>query len=582
MPFDQLRAFMKMSPKEFVAKLDKKITGQEEAKKTIAIAHRNRWRRMQLAEAVRKDITPKNMLMIGDTGVGKTAIIRAMADIIDAPLLKVVATQYTQVGYYGQNVTSIIHQLADITSAKIKKELSTGNQHIDSTNQEATLQGTEEVSPLVIDITMLNTAEEIRNLILKYMKNESIFFPKEKDPKLSDALKKEVYSIIKQVGYKGKKSRVLNLVDGFYNEKFIKYVIDNNPSIASQNSILYTTVLSFLARGLLPTEYVGDDSNVNQTNENLIRTAFNESKLLRSLYYHANSTGKKSKKQHKINLIEALLDHKLIIDVKDGDHYITTYIDHTIFTNNELVNGTEPSVSEKKDESANGTKPSVSEKKDELVTDNKLVIDCIHEKGIVFIDEIDKIADTSISDDNIGKIGVQRDLLALLDGTEVDTKYGTVRTENIMFITAGAFSLNKVSDLMPELLGRLPIQIRLEPMNLKMLKAILTNNESSPLKQHILLLETEGVKVTVTEDGIDAIARFANYINTNYQNMGARTLYAVIDKIFSDISFDAYKESNEITDFVVNNAYVSDKRREMMKKYDNEQFKQLFQQMYGV
>ena len=557
---------MQMSPKEFVAKLDEKIIGQEEAKKTMAIAHRNRWRRMQLTEAVRKDITPKNMLMIGDTGVGKTAIIRAMADIVDAPLLKVVATQYTQVGYYGQNVESIIHQLAEITSAKLKKKPSIDHQTNDNTNQEVAPM-VQEAEPLAIDPTMINSMEDIKNLILKHIESELPFDPKKIDVKLNDTIREAVYNIVKQVGYKGKKSYVLYLGNGFYKEKFIEYVVNTNLSIASQNSILYTPILSFLAKGILPAEYVGDDSKVNGINESLIKKAFNESKLLRSLYDYANPRGKKSKEKHKINLIEALLDHKLINEVKDGDNYIETHIDHTIVTNNELVNGNTPIV---------------PEKKDEFVDNNKSVIDCIHEKGIVFIDEIDKLADTSVSNDNIGKIGVQRDLLALLDGTEIDTQYGTVRTENIMFITAGAFSLHKVSDLMPELLGRLPIQIKLEPMNLKMLKAILTNNESSPLKQHILLLETEGVKVTVTDDGIDAIARFANYINTNYRNMGARTLYAVIDKIFSDISFDAYKESNEITDFVVNNAYVLNKRREMTKEYDNEQFKQMFQQTYGV
>ena len=553
---------MQISPKEFVAELDKKIIGQKEAKKRIAVAVRNRWRRMQLAEEVRKDITPKNILMIGNTGVGKTALIKAMADIIDAPFLKVEATRYTQVGYYGENVESIIHQLADITHAKLNNKSSTNNPII----RNETPSITYEEAPSSIDLNTVITTNEISKLILESMITELGSTSEKNNYSLYQALHSEIHAIVKRVGYKGNISQTLSNNAGFYDKSFVKTAIKANPDIGSQKAILFTPDLSFLQKGLLPPTYVSGDDNVTKMRENLLKEGFNESKFLCSLYNYANPKDTDCVKQNKTTLINALLDRGLIKNSKQGRGYIAKYIDPTISTINDMVKH---------------NKPTKTKRQNKAIDRYQSVIDCIHEKGIIFIDEIDKLADTSTSQDNVGKIGVQRDLLALLDGTEIDTRYGKVNTENIMFITAGAFSLHKVSDLIPELLGRLPIQIRLESMDLAMLKEILTNSVNSPLKHQILLLETEGVNVTVTDDGIDAIARFANYINTNYQNMGARTLHGVIDKIFSDVSFDAYKGTNSVTDFVIDNAMVSMIRREMVNEYDNEQFKQIFQRAYG-
>ena len=557
---------MQISPKEFVAELDKKIVGQQEAKKRIAVAIRNRWRRMQLAEEVRKDITPKNILMIGGTGVGKTAIIKAMADIIDAPFLKVEATRYTQVGYYGENVESIIHQLADITDAKLRSKSGNDNSDSEGMQHEKPSIATEGV-PLFIDLNTADIAEEIKNFFAKYTTNELDVTNEKNFDKLYQILCKEMHKIVKRVGYSGEISQTLCNTFGFYNENFVKSVINTDPEIGSQNMIFYTPDLSFLEKGLLPPEYVSEDDDMTKKREKILIEGFNKSKFLRALYDYANPKGSNYLKQNKTTLIKALLDSGAITDSKQGGEYIATHIDPTVMLVGNMIDDIRPSTKKSKNK-VNGY--------------NKSVIDCIHEKGIVFIDEIDKLADTSNSQDNVGKIGVQRDLLALLDGTEIDTCYGKVKTENIIFITAGAFSLHQISDLIPELLGRLPIQIRLEPMDLKMLKEILTNSASSPLKHHIMLLETEGVNVTVTDDGIDAIARLANYINTNYQNMGARTLHGVIDKLFSDISFDAYKGSDCVTDFVIDNAVVLNVRREMVKEYNSEQFKQMFQQAYGV
>ncbi len=551
---------MQLSPREFVAELDKKIIGQMNAKKTIAIALRNRWRRMQLNEDVRKDITPKNILMIGDTGVGKTAIIRAIADIVDAPLLKVEATRYTQVGYYGETVDTMIEQLAEITHNKLFGKSK------NDTPKPATIEVSNSFMP-----SMDSLANIIYESVMSHkFPSNTLYINELNRNKLIDIFQKEHYAIVSTVGYKGKLGMATDNKFGFYTYDFCKSTIEKNKEIANEFCLLNTPDLSFLAKGLLPDKYLSKDDKENSKKSNLLKDKFIKSKLLYPLYEYANSKNDTDLKDNRKKIVAALLHYNLIDDKAKGESYIDNYIDKTFSQNDELINNM-IDIKPKKLKVKNNKKP---------VDINQSIIDCIHEKGIIFIDEIDKLADTTSSKDNVGKIGVQRDLLSLLDGAEIDTRFGKVKTENIMFITAGAFSLNKVSDLMPELLGRLPIQVKLEPMNLKILKEILTNAENSPLKQNILLLETEGVNVTVTDDGIDAIARFANYINTNYQNMGARTLYAVIDKIFNDISFSAYKESNDIKDIIIDNSFVMNIRRQMINEYENEKFKQLFQQMY--
>ncbi len=443
---------MKISPKEFVDRLEDKVIGQSEAKRTLAVALRNRWRRLQLDSAIRKTITPKNLLMVGPTGVGKTAIIRAMADIIDAPMIKVEATKYTQVGYVGEDVKSIINEL--IVSAKKRLQ----------DKKESFNKG---MTPFNFHYNQVEAKKLLDDL------SEVVY------PFYDRALEsvKDIYSIEQMDDFKMRVEAVDKRVES----------VDNYTHLA---------ILMFNDE-IIPTELTMTDQ-------------YTEEKDL-------------AKRKFK----DILKKYNELFDCEN--------------------------------------------RKDSF--QDISIIEYVENFGIVFIDEIDKIAvdKKSSSKDNVGKAGVQRDLLAILDGTDVNTYEGIVSTENIMFIAAGAFHENKVTDLMPELLGRLPIRVDLDPIDLDTMVKILTNTIDSPIKQYIHLLNTEGVKVKINPDAIKKIAEVANVINTKYYSMGARTLQSVVEVVFSDIAFNAFKPYNKIALFIIDRDYVEKATERLLERFELEQ-----------
>lgn len=722
---------MKISPKEFVEQLDKKIIGQEKAKKVLAVAMRNRWRRMQLDEKIRKEITPKNLLMIGPTGVGKTAIIRAMADIIDAPMVKVEATRYTQVGYIGDAVQDMIHELAEVASGKINKkrepnlpsktkpwnvsdnELSNLVDSIledmglpkknkenkkdfkpvdkNQVNKYKTLLKDylgDAIYPIAVkygykgaredfyskdkgpfSIEQINDAkdkwfgfidfcpllapvltllyrgykpysleidkdinEDIKNtdvgLILGYLysfillphtdyiddvNNEFLTIQKKKNDAIDDdlinssvqfhnycynntvtlnelfqniegiddilndfkkqtitILKDEIFKIAKRVGYDGKKSSIISNHKGFYTQNDVLSFVKYSTKIKPESLYLFhNTIDPFLASiGLVPKKLLkGLKGNERKKKKmelsKIIKDEYKKSDILKTMTKYIVG------KERGLASLEYFRDFrdKYSKGIKDNRHFLAWKV------YNCDIHGYEKFI-----------KTPIAMEKTVTREETGSVTKLVHEKGIIFIDEIDKLASGKgeHSRDNVGKIGVQRDLLALLDGTEIRTRYGVISTENIMFIAAGAFHLNEVSDLMPELLGRLPIHVKLDPMSNEMLHSILKDSENSPINHHKLLLKTEGVNVEVTDEAIEEISKLTNHINKKYRNMGARTLHAVIEKVFSEVSFDAFSldtEANQLTDFLIDKDYVSKIRKEMLKEFNDEYYRKLFKQM---
>ena len=419
---------MDLSTKELVSELDKKIIGQDEAKRTIAIAVRNRWRRTQLKREISRQITPKNILLVGSTGVGKTAIVRATSELIDAPFLKVESTRYTQLGYVGECVTSMISDLVEIAKKKIDGDY-------------------ERSRSLKKPLAFKATEEELSEFLKTLSKRIGDFFNREFN-ELAD-----IYGEKKIDSYKS----VVSQLDSRIAD------VDDRNKIA----------ILMLHDRVIPNE-LNSTTNRFDSKRDLMKTIFISTVEVNSKLFNCFDEDKFKDFKGKRNLKE----------------YVENY-------------------------------------------------------GIIFIDEIDKIAEVKNGGhDNVGKIGVQRDLLPLLDGAEINTPYGKINTENILFIAAGAFHVSEVTNLMPELLGRLPIRIDLESMSKEMMESILKNTIDSPIRQYEHLLSVDGVKLTVTEGAIKRMALIADEINSNVYSLGARTLHAVVEKVFSKVSYEAYRESD--------------------------------------
>ena len=423
---------MKLSAKALVKELDKKIIGQSDAKRVLAIAIRNRWRRTQLNELIQKTVTPKNILMIGSTGVGKTALVKTVAEIIDAPLLKVEATRYTQVGYVGQNISSIVKDLASLAHAdKIERK-------------KVYLAGENDFN--------FNKSETETNKVIKEFSNLLSDFYSKSITHFND-----IYPLKQITGFK-------------------KMISDFDPRLSDITDINHLSII------MLHSEIIPDK---------LSSTA--------GVY-------NKKREELRIKFINMLNIYKDFFDCY----------------------GREEAYKEVN------------------------IKEYVEKKGIIFIDEIDKIAGHSDpTNDNIGKIGVQRDLLALLDGTTVPTPFGTINTENILFIVAGVFNMVKVEDLMPELLGRLPIFVELEDMTKDMLFRILKDIDNSIMNQYRHLLSVDGVELIIADDALLKIAEIADDINRNHRNMGARTLYKVVEDVLSEISYKAFKNKDLVKKVVV-------------------------------
>ena len=442
-----------MTPQEIVSELDRHIVGQAGAKRAVAIALRNRWRRQQVAEPMRSEITPKNILMIGPTGVGKTEIARRLARLADAPFIKVEATKFTEVGYVGKDVDTIIRDLVDTA---VKQERESAMRRHRSRAEDA-------AEDRVLDILVPPPRASSSDFGLA---------PPAPPAPVADNTARQVMR--------------KRLREGLLADKEIEI------EIAEPRSAL---------------EIMGPPGMEEMTEQ------------LKGLF--ANVGGGTKRKLRKLRIADA---HKLLIDEEAA----------------KLVN-------------------------DEEVKTAALAN--AEQNGIVFIDEIDKVASRSeTSGADVSRQGVQRDLLPLVEGTTVNTKYGMVKTDHMLFIASGAFHLAKPSDLIPELQGRFPIRVELGSLSVDDFEAILTQTHASLVKQYTLLLATEGVTLELQPEAIRRIAQIAFDVNERTENIGARRLSTVMERLLDEVSFDAPNRSGQTVR--VDAAEVNAKLAELAKNED--------------
>lgn len=448
---------LKQTPRQIVSELDEYIVGQHAAKKSVAVALRNRYRRLQLDEKMQQDITPKNMLMIGPTGVGKTEIARRLAKIVNAPFVKVEATKFTEVGYVGRDVESMVRDLVENAIQIVEKE----------------------------QYSRVYTSAK-KNAEKRLVK---ILVP---------GIKKEQKQSTNQF------EQMMNLFNASQQNN-----AEPQEEVTEDIRINRRTVLEQLQKGLL------DNREVTIEVEDQKKPAPMMNNGLEQMGIDLNETlgalTPKKKVERTVTVKEAL---ELLI----------------------------------KEESA------------KLVKDADIHSEAIklaEESGIIFIDEIDKITSKSQQSGEVSREGVQRDILPIVEGSQVNTKYGIIQTDHVLFIASGAFHLSKPSDLIPELQGRFPIRVELDDLTAEDFVKILTEPNNALIKQYVALIGTENVSVTFTKEAIERIAQIAFDVNRDTDNIGARRLHTILEKLLEDLLFEA--PDMQMGEITITEAYVDDK-----------------------
>jgi ATP-dependent HslUV protease ATP-binding subunit HslU len=434
------------TPREIVSELDKFIVGQKDAKRAVAIALRNRWRRQQIPEPLRDEIMPKNIIMIGPTGVGKTEIARRLAKLAQAPFLKIEASKFTEVGYVGRDVESMIRDLTDQAVNMVKAEES----------HKVEQKAGEMAEERLLDLLLPSSGRGAH---------------KEKEGDDPQATREKLRKLLKA---------------GKLNEKYVDVeVVDR----------------------ALPIVEIFSASGMEEMDINL-------KEMVGNLF-------PKKKKQRKVKVPEALS----LLAQEEAQKLIDM---------------------------------------DQVI---KQAIERVEQSGIIFLDELDKIAGRESNyGPDVSREGVQRDILPIVEGTTVTTKYGVVRTDHILFIAAGAFHVSKPSDLIPELQGRFPIRVELDSLGKEDFIRILTEPENALIKQYTALMETESVGLDYREDGIAEIAEIAALINARTQNIGARRLYTIMERLLDEVSFDAPEMDGKKV--VIEADYVREKLKNFIEDED--------------
>ena len=446
----------KLTPREIVRELDKYIIGQDEAKRAVAIALRNRYRRAQLPPEMQEEVTPKNILMVGPTGVGKTEIARRLARLVDAPFVKVEATKFTEVGYVGRDVDSIIRDLVEASIRTVKKT------HEDGVTGQAQERAEERLIDLIIE-------------------------PPKKPANPIDIL----------LGNKPKKAEL-------------------SPEVREKEAPRRDEIRSQLREGKLEHMLVEVEVEEITPNNEIPGTDVNMNDVLGSIM-------PKKTKLRKVEVCEA---RKIL----------------------------------------------VAEEQQNLIDMDSVYTEALRaaeEDGIVFLDEIDKVAGkASGHGPDVSREGVQRDILPIVEGCTVATKYGPVKTDHILFIAAGAFHVSRVSDLIPELQGRFPVHVELKPLTIDDYKRILTQPQNALIRQYEALLAVDGVELEFKEDALDAIAEHAFYANEHSENIGARRLHTELEKMLSDIAFNAGGGDGAQVKVTIDAAYVERQLKAETKQQD--------------